>query len=830
MISLYDLLEACNGQLFGEPHSQLFNGLSFDAAQAQAGHLFVAARTGNNLQDTMHQAVRHGATGLLTVTPPTFNTAGLSVILVRDLHAALLGWTRALLANNDGQFIVVAGECAQQTTVQALTHLLSRHKQQTAAAHGDLFSLAAALSRLHDEDYGLVVEWSPALAATLTELGNTLSPQVVVCAGATPDDQALHQLLASLAPEALVVADYATPLPPTRAPITTISIDSFGADWLALNVVSNLDGTGFDLRHNQSRWLGRWTHLLGSVQLRALLRALVAAHACGVGVDEGLRVLRDIEPLPGYLHPLAGMNGATIVDSSATATLPDALASLDWLATIRTHNRRTVAIVGELAPSSQPRAAGYRTLGLRAAQAADYLLTEGADAAQAARAALDTGMAEQNLVITYSASQLFDGFQRRVTLTPDDVVIVIGGRAAGLDRLIPQLAASPEGVAPETGGGVPSEPFALSQQTRPSRVEIDLDALAHNVQRLKAMVGPGVVLTAVVKADAYGSGAVAVTRTALRNGARYVAVASLGEALELRDAGIDAPILVMSYTAPAAIRHAVRHNITVTIFDHDLARAYDQMAAAAGGTLRVHLKIDTGMGRLGLSPQDSVTVFRHLLGMHHLKIEGVYTHFASADEDPAYTAEQARIFMDVVKPLRDSGHAPRYVHASNSAATLAFPAYHYNMVRVGLAMHGLSPSEMARVPDDFRPVMRWKTFVAQLKTLPDGHSVGYGQTYVCEGEQRIAILPIGYADGFRRGPTNAGEVLIGGRRAPVIGRVSMEKTAVLVSHLPNVMTGDEVVVIGEQGSERISADEVAARWGTISYEVLCSALARQPRA
>jgi alanine racemase len=303
----------------------------------------------------------------------------------------------------------------------------------------------------------------------------------------------------------------------------------------------------------------------------------------------------------------------------------------------------------------------------------------------------------------------------------------------------------------------------------------------------------------------------------------------MAEAVELRDAGITAPILVLSYTPVYAVRQAIRHHIAVALYDQDMARAYDRAARELGGKLRVHVKVDTGMGRLGVPSADSMVFFRHVTTMRHLEIEGIYTHFSAADSDPDYTAEQVREFRSVLKPLRASGFEFKYRHAANSAGTLASKDNHFNMARVGIALYGISPFADKPLPAKFRPVMTWKTVVAQVRKLPPNHPVGYGNTYRTQGEERIAILPIGYADGLRRSPKSWGEVLIHGQRAPLVGRVSMEKVAVNVSHIQAVSIGDEVVLLGTQGDDAITAEEVARRWDTIPYEVVTSILARVPR-
>ena len=335
---------------------------------------------------------------------------------------------------------------------------------------------------------------------------------------------------------------------------------------------------------------------------------------------------------------------------------------------------------------------------------------------------------------------------------------------------------------------------------------------------------------AVVKADGYGHGAITTARTALLNGASHLGVSSLQDAVELRSAGIDAPILAMNHIPMHLTSLAIRQDVTLMVYDLDIARAYNRIAHDVGRRVRVHLKIDTGMGRLGVMPDKALRFFRHLLNMQHLEIEGICTHFSAADGDPEYTTQQLKIFRDAVRSLMMStGYKFKYVHAANSAALLSNPETHFNMVRPGIALYGMHPSEGVRLGEGFRPVLTWKTAVVQAKTLPPGHAIGYGNTYVTTGEEKIAVLPVGYADGFRRGPHHWGEVLIHGQRAPIVGRVSMEKTVINVSHVPNVVVGDEVVLLGRQGDEIISAEEIGERLGTVNYEVTCGILPRVPR-
>lgn len=363
----------------------------------------------------------------------------------------------------------------------------------------------------------------------------------------------------------------------------------------------------------------------------------------------------------------------------------------------------------------------------------------------------------------------------------------------------------------------------------PSRVTIDAAALASNVRWLKNRVGDAVGLMAVVKADAYGHGARQVAEIALRKGADLLAVANIGEARELREAGIQAAILVLSYAPPEAIPEALALNLRLTLYDFEQARRYACAAQSARGKLRLHLKVDTGMGRLGIPSEQALALCDCTREQSALHIEGIYTHFSTADSDPAYLATQLERFASVLWQLRDAGFHFRYTHAANSAALLNCRESHFNLVRPGLLLYGMDPLGDGLAASDLQPVLRWTTRIAQVKILPPGSPLGYGNTYRARGRERIAVLPVGYADGLRRSPRTWREVLVHGIRAPLVGRVSMEKTTINVSHIPDARMGDEATLLGRQGNDAIKAEEIAGWIGSINYEVVTSIAPRLPR-
>jgi alanine racemase len=274
----------------------------------------------------------------------------------------------------------------------------------------------------------------------------------------------------------------------------------------------------------------------------------------------------------------------------------------------------------------------------------------------------------------------------------------------------------------------------------------------------------------------------------------------------------------------------VLNDITVTVFDLETIRAFGRVAGRVGRVARAHVKVDTGMGRLGMLPDEVLPLLRQATALKGVLLEGIFTHFSVADEaDKSYTHAQLDRFRTVLRRAAEAGIEIPLVHASNSAAILTIPDARFNMVRLGIALYGLAPSKETLLPQDFRPALTFKTQIAQVKTLPPGSFVSYGNTYQTREHERIAVIPVGYADGFRRAPSHWGEVLVHGQRAPIVGRVCMDQTMINVSHIPGVRQGDEVVLIGSQGESVITVEEVAERLGTINYEVVSDILARVPR-
>ncbi|MDR3576756.1 MAG: alanine racemase [Anaerolineaceae bacterium] len=363
-----------------------------------------------------------------------------------------------------------------------------------------------------------------------------------------------------------------------------------------------------------------------------------------------------------------------------------------------------------------------------------------------------------------------------------------------------------------------------------SRVEVDLDAISFNVKGYRRHIGPQVEIIAVVKGNAYGHGAVPVAKVALAAGANRLAVHRAGEGIELRKAGIEAPILIMGYTPPDGAPLITQWHLTPSLITREFAIALSEQASSLGVTVPVHIKVDTGMSRFGLLPGEVLDFLRELRDLPGIFPEGLFTHFATADwEDASFTHRQLNIFQDVLDAAHRDGFDLPYCHAANSAAAMRLPETLFNAVRLGIALYGMDPSEQWPTAFEIRPALALKSTVSRVRELPPGSGISYGLTYVTQTNSRAALVPVGYGDGYHRSLSNRGSVLIHGQRAPIRGRMCMDQFVVDVSDIADVRQDDEVVLIGKQGDDQIRAEELAHLAGTINYEITTSLLPRIPR-
>jgi alanine racemase len=367
---------------------------------------------------------------------------------------------------------------------------------------------------------------------------------------------------------------------------------------------------------------------------------------------------------------------------------------------------------------------------------------------------------------------------------------------------------------------------------RPTRAIIDLGKLDHNIKQLKSLTANNTQFMAVVKADAYGHGAIAISKQSIKSGASCLAVAIPEEGIQLREAGIDVPILVLGPIDESEAELVVRYNLVQTIFKAETALILDKLAKRYNKKVDIHIKIDTGMGRIGIrSKRELMGLCDILYNMRNINIQGVFTHFAVSDiKDKEYTLYQLKQFNGMITLLKDMGINPKYIHAANSAAIIDCPYTHFNLVRGGISMYGYYPSEQVlRNAIDINPILQWETRIMHVKYIEKGESVGYGRNFIAEHPTKVATIPVGYADGYNRLLSNRGHVLINGQKAPIVGNICMDQTMIDISNITNASIDDNVILLGKQENEEITADDLAKLCNTISYEILTNISSRVPR-
>lgn len=365
-----------------------------------------------------------------------------------------------------------------------------------------------------------------------------------------------------------------------------------------------------------------------------------------------------------------------------------------------------------------------------------------------------------------------------------------------------------------------------AEQVFATWVEVDLNALKNNLKIIEQHTKTPIL--AVVKANGYGHGYLPITKAAEEAGVTWFGVARPRMAVKMREEGIQANILILGYLAPERIEEMICLDVSLTIWTLEHIQQTISAAKNCQMLARVHLLADSGMGRLGCMPGETTKLAEIASASEWIKLEGFFSHLATADEqDPEQTQQQVKIFNQLIEELSKNNLLPEIIHLANSAGSLAHSSTHFNLIRPGIVIYGLPPSSEVQIPEGIQPVLSWKSVLASIKDLPPHHGVSYGHQYVTTKQELIGVIPIGYADGYRRVPGN--EVLINGHRAPVVGKVCMDQCMVLLEGIPDPRVGDEVILIGKQGDQEISAEQVAKIWQTINYEVTCGIGSRVPR-
>jgi alanine racemase len=897
MIYLNHLLAATNGTVRVQGEQTSYTAFSHDTRQLTPGEMFVAVRgVRGNGHDYLLDAIRRGATGLL-VENRTMNElseqvqasiaqSGITTIEVEDTRLALRHYASAILARWHPTVIAVAGSVGKTSTKEAIATVLSTRYPtfRSWQNYNDRLGIPLSLGRLEEHHQFAVLELGCDHPGEITDLCHMVQPQIGVLTNIQPvqlqyfdslDHLAIEQsmLLSNLSPNGHLFYNQDDELllrqineykkRASQSANTRVHLHPFApqadrhADRrkaLSLRILSgpyvtrvDWDGIQAVLTTPSGQEYRLASHLLGEHYLSTMLVAFQVAHMLGMSANEIEQALQTLMPLPGRLNPLPGVHNARLLDDTHNASPASVIAGLQTLNRLTSTNGKRIAVLGDMNNLGEYEEEAHHVVGLHAAPLVDYLVTRGERAALIAEAAQQAGLASTHIIMTSTyedaaqavrtilhSSTKMDTQNDAADQQSYDVVLIKGSEETRMERVTEMLMArsweASEKLVRQTPGW---KKTIFMHAERPTWVEIDLNAIASNTRHIKSLVGPRVLVLIALKADAYGHGAVKVGRTVLHNGASMLGVATLSEAVPLREADIIAPILVFGYTPLWQMREAVRLDTTVTLYSLEAAQELSRAAQDLDKTVKVHIKVDTGMGRLGIRHEQSeeiVALIHAVKTLPGLELEGIYTHFAQADAaDRTYSNHQLARFQRVLALLEELELRPPIVHAANSAAILTMPEAHFDLVRPGIAIYGLHPSPDVSLSESFRPALSFKTQVSQVKWLPAGEGISYGSTYITTRPTRIAALPVGYADGFRRSPRNWDSVLIHAQEAPILGRVCMDQCMIDVTHIPQARSGDEVVLIGHQGEATLSAEQVAERLGTINYEVVSEILARVPR-
>lgn len=827
MLRLADLVEAAAplGPQVIRAGGEMFSAVAHDSRNIEGGELFVAIRTAHGDGHAhLAEAVARGAAGLLVDCDASELTrlgpGDFTVVRVSDSVAALRLWAARRLSG--ARCVVIAGSLGKSTTQHLLVRTWQDATGRPVAGVGDRndpLGIPVAVGGFSEAVDQAVLEVVATTARESMQLEQMLCPEVL-CVTSAADAGELHWesrggLADSLRGLLQRAHHVVVPIlePELISELQGPRVVTFGPLGSGAQVEA-----GPDPRAGGPAWPGAWTCLvrleerqwhqrlkiypdLGAPSLAAAVACLVAL---GLDPFSSSSPSTPLESPPGRMRVWPVGGSGLLLDDTIDATSASTELALRALAAMPGPR---LACLGPSAPVLLQHTGQH----LLVTGGISALVLDGGGGPGPARG--PTPMLEQVPLSTMVE-------RAREVLAGGGSVLAKGRAAERMERLsVRLLGEGAELVRQDRGRRL----MTFRSLRRPTWVEVDLDALAANVAAVSEELA-GVPLMAVVKADAYGHGAVQVGRTALTSGASWLATATVAEAAELRHAGIAAPILVLGYTPPDQLREALALNLVLTVFDKEVLAGLDAAAERLSVRARAHLKVDTGLSRLGISPGEVGSFLVLAREFSAVELEGIYTHFRKGDDAEVVTQQLAQ-FHQALQEAAAVGHRFRLRHAASSSSWAAHPEARFDMVRCGGELLGLRTADGRHR----RPVLTFKTTVAQIRRISAGTHVGYGDAFTASGDMTVATLPVGYGDGFRRGPKNFGAVLIGGRSRPLIGDVSMDMSMVDVSSPPSVSRGDQVVLIGTQGEGRISVEDVATRLGTINYEVVTQILARVPR-
>lgn len=833
MILLEDFLTATGGRLVGSVERQRWGGFAHDSRQVGDDRIFVAMRTeSGDGHAYVADAVENGARLIVCERDPGCDRAH---ILVEDSGRALRDYGCWAIKRFDPTVVAVCGSVGK-TTVREFAHQLFARQRLTfrnPENFNGLTGLPLALGELGRQHAFAILEMASDTRGEIAALAGIAPPKVCLLTtfdetyieyfGSMAEIAAEHApVVAALGPAGLLIYPAGDPVAEELAaphPGPKLAYGIGTGQLRAERLASGPDQSTFLLCGQDPQVDVEFPHG-GRGQVLCLLAALGAGLRLGLDPGQLISDCRTLQPPPGRLRRLAGKGGVTLSDDSFSIS-PASLAN--GLELLRRSEGKRICVLSGFEHLGPHEAAAARRVADDLAKI-DEVVFYGPDTAVLRSAARAAGLADGQIHQALNPSQARLQVDRLAG--QGDTVYVKGGPGARLEQLLAELISDPADAA------------RLCRQTRiwqnvvtinpdePVWARIDLDAITANTRAFGQHLDPGTELIAVLKAEGYGHGALRVATAALDGGASRVAVARPGEARDLRAAGLDAPILVLGVTLPRQLRTAILADCELTVCDKEQIQSLDGAARGLGRRVAMHLKIDTGMGRIGARPADALDLARMIEAAPNADLAGVYTHFGQAGErDLSRARGQFAEFEQVLADLERAGIDPGLRHCAATAAALRIPQARMDAVRLGIGLLGMAPGPGVDLPAGCRPALSMHARIVQVRPHKAGALIGYGASGRLDRDALIATVGAGYGDGFRRGPSSWGPVLVRGRQVPIVGQVCMDMFMVDATDVPGVRVGDQVDLIGPE----LPAQTAADRTETIAYEVVSSLLARVPR-